>query len=443
MKLSTKVYLATFIVATLGVGTVGASSVLVAYQSETSVASQEMLSDIALVDASSYDALSEALDIGQTSSTPISIAYLDNDKRVSLIHDDGPKLSYAPTDAELKAAAKKPIESNGSLISALKLRHGGHLVFLISIEPAKQHLQDNVARLLAIYLATVVAMFGLIWLTLRRDLLSIRRLRMTALEIAEGELDAVIPAKQGNSEIEELARSLGRMVDRLRKAIATEKQAKESIETFIGDASHELRTPLTVIRGYSELLTEPSFTGHAVAGQKIIREVDKMTSLVRDLLLLARLEETEPDLAPCDFLDLVTEAIENQRILEPKRQISAKLAPVVANSDRALIERFLANVFSNIARYVPENAPVEVALKARGRKLSLIVEDSGPGLPDSAYKQGIQSFKRFDASRSKESGGTGLGMSIMSSIAESLGGKVTLSKSRLGGLKVCLELPIN
>lgn len=441
MKLATKVYLSTAIVATLGVAATGASSVMVAYDSEISAVKNTMLEDISLIDATSYDALGDALNVGLSSSTPISIAYLDNAGRLSLIHDDGPDIPVAPSKSELVKTANTPTITGENLVASLKLDTGGYLIFVSSLALENQHLNDNLARLAANYAITLFSMLAVVWLTLRRDLRSIRRIRAAALQIADGNLSARLPNKKGNSEVEELSRSLAKMVDRLNRAIETERKSKEAIESFIGDASHELRTPLTVIRGYSELLTQPGFKGQADASERIIREVDKMTSLVTDLLLLARLEETEPELEECDLLDIVLESVENLKLLGPTRPVTTKLEPVVARSNRALIERFLANTTSNISRYVPIECSVSVSLTENKNRILLVIEDAGPGLPATAYKQGIRSFKRFDASRSKDSGGTGLGMSIMASIAERLGGEVKLSKSKLGGLKVSLQLP--
>jgi two-component system OmpR family sensor kinase len=157
---------------------------------------------------------------------------------------------------------------------------------------------------------------------------------------------------------------------------------------------------------------------------------------------LARLGEVgAADLQRVELDTLVREAFDDLLMLESKRSIKLTLAKTTTTTDSELVSKFLNNVTSNIRRYVPINAKVEVSLKKSGGKISLVIEDGGPGLPNGAYQKGIRGFNRFDTSRSKEAGGTGLGMSIMAAIAESLGGKVEVSKSSLGGLSVRLEIP--
>ena len=441
MRLTTKVYLATTLVATIGTGAVGSTSVLLAYQNEITRVSQTLLDDAALIDASSYDALSDALTVGQSSPYPISIAYLDTSDRLSQIHDDGLEITSAPDASTLKKSLKKPISVGDALVSSLELDTGGYLILESSIAQANTDLRANVTRLVAIYLATLATMTLLVWLTLRRDLRSIRRINAAALRIASGDLEASLPDKRGNSEIEELSRSLRKMVQKLNRAIDLERESKAAVEGFIGDASHELRTPLTVIRGYSELLPKVDAEGAKKASDKIIREVDKMSALVNDLLLLARLGETgSSELSRVELDSLVHEAFADLGVLDPKRPIELRLAEVSIESDSELISRFLNNVTSNIHRYVPQNAKVKVTLTEKAGVVTLQVEDAGPGLPKQAYREGIRSFKRFDKSRSKDAGGTGLGMSIMAGIAETLGGEIKLSQSKLGGLSVTLTL---
>jgi two-component system OmpR family sensor kinase len=442
MRLTTKVYLATSLIATLGTGAIGSTAVLFSYENEVSRVKAALVNDAALIDGTSVDALSDAITVGQASASPISIAYQDSGKRLSQIHDDGLKINSAPSAANLKQAEKAPVAIGDILVSAVPLDTGGHLIMEASIAQANQDLRANVTRLAFSFALTLAAIYLLVWLTLRRDLRSIRRINAAALRIAEGDLEASLPDKRGNSEVEGLSRSLRKMVARLNSAIEVEKASKKAIESFIGDASHELRTPLTVIRGYSELLPDADKKTAKSASEKIIREVDKMTALVNDLLLLARLGERRTgELTKVELDSLVQEAFGDLQILDPKRPIDLKLAQVSIHTDSELVNRFLSNVTSNIHRYVPASAAVRVSLTESRDTVRLVIEDAGPGLPKAAYSEGIRSFKRFDSSRSRGSGGTGLGMSLMAGIAENLGGHVSLSKAKLGGLAVTLKLP--
>lgn len=442
MRLTTKVYLATALVATLGAGTVGATSVLFTHQNEINRVSHTLISDAALIDPTSVDALGDAITVGQGSASPISIAYLDSSQRLSQIHDDGLSITKAPARTLLEESLKKPTVSGDIVVSSLKLTYGGYLIFESSIKQTNSDLRANLTRLVTVYIATLGLMVLLVWLTLRRDLRSIRRINGAALKIANGDLETSLPDKRGNSEVEELSRSLRKMVKKLTRSIEIERESKAAVENFIGDASHELRTPLTVIRGYSELLPKANAELRKSASEKIIREVDKMTELVNDLLLLARLGETrQTELSQVELDSLVHEALGDLQVLDPERPIELKLAEISLVSDQELINRLLANITSNIHRYVPASAKVKVTLKQLKGRVALTVEDAGPGLPKQAYREGIRSFKRFDKARDKKAGGTGLGMSIMAGIAENLGGSINLKPSKLGGLAVVVELP--
>lgn len=443
MRLTTKVYLATALVATVGAASIGSSNVLLSYDSKVSGIKAVMTENTAMIDGTSIDAISDAITIGEVSVQPMSITYVDPEGGVSLIHDDGPALTKDLPSESLARAVKAPIESGSNLVSALSLSNGGHLLFVSSIAEAQAERTADLNRTIVLYLFTLAGMVLLVWLTLRRDLRSIRRINSAALKIANGDLSAHLPDKRGNSEIEQLSRSLRSMVSKLQGALDAERSSKAAMENFIGDASHELKTPLTVIRGYSELLPNADDALRKSASEKIIREVDKMSSMVNDLLLLARLGEEAPTQLTTVRLDeLVRDAFENLKILGPSRPIELKLIEVELASDSELLGRFLANATSNINRYVPQKAKVLVTLTAKGKKAELLIEDAGPGLPAEAYRSGIRSFKRFDKSRSKTAGGTGLGMSIMAGIAENLGGAVQLKKSALGGLCVKLTLPL-
>lgn len=441
MRLTTKVYLATALVATVGAASIGTSNVILSYETKVSGIKAVMVENASLIDATSVDAVSDAITIGEVSTLPMSISYVGPEGSLSLIHDDGPALTKDLDAKTLERALIAPVESGENLVSAIDLSNDGHLLFSSSIQEAQGERTEDLNRTLVLYLFTLAGMVLLVWLTLRRDLRSIRRINAAALKIAEGDLEAELPDKRGNSEIEQLSRSLRGMVTKLQEALDAERARKSAMESFIGDASHELKTPLTVIRGYSELLPEANSELRKSASEKIVREVDKMTTLVNDLLLLARLgEKDQANKVSCNLTALVTEAAENLRLMNPDRKISLNLQEVELSTDSGLLERFLANAISNIHRYVPVTAQAQFTLTKRGRVTTLTIEDAGPGLPAAAYRGGIRSFTRFDKSRSKDAGGSGLGMSIMAGIAENLGGVVKLSKSILGGVSIRLTL---
>jgi K+-sensing histidine kinase KdpD len=215
----------------------------------------------------------------------------------------------------------------------------------------------------------------------------------------------------------------------------------------MGDASHELRTPLTVIKGYSELLAKEDATDPAArarAYERIVEQVNRMDETIGGLLELAEVGSVSAnDFVPLDLTELVTGAADDLKAMSPSREISTSLNPAKVLGSKALLGKLLANAIGNIARHAGQKAAVNISLKTVKKYALLVIEDGGKGLPDAAYAKGIQAFQRFDSSRSRETGGTGLGMSIMNSIVETHGGKLTIAKSKLGGLKLEIQLPLN
>ena len=216
------------------------------------------------------------------------------------------------------------------------------------------------------------------------------------------------------------------------------------MQQFIDDASHELRTPLTVVKGYNELLASGTASAElqARAVTRVQREVERMEELVRDLLLLAELREAPQHASLRVALsELVSQRASEFAFENPERSVTSNVKGAInINGRPELVERLLNNAMTNILRYTPNDAAVRIALDAVGANARLIVEDGGPGLP--AYGVRPQRFQRFDESRSRETGGSGLGMSIMADVAESLGGEMVTEPSPLGGLRLVFLLPL-
>jgi signal transduction histidine kinase len=223
-------------------------------------------------------------------------------------------------------------------------------------------------------------------------------------------------------------------------------KALERMQRFLGDASHELRTPLTVIKGYNEMLSKGQMSDlvdRARAFSRVSSEIERMERLIHDLLLLAELGESRPTtFEEIDLTELVQAHANDFALFNQNRKIEITLeesCPV--QGSREHLNRLIQNCFSNIVRHTPPDAPVSISLKSKGKKVQLVIEDGGPGLPESAYRSEIEAMNRFDPSRSRESGGSGLGMSIIAAIVQEHNGKLELRKGELGGLAVVVELP--
>ena len=223
-------------------------------------------------------------------------------------------------------------------------------------------------------------------------------------------------------------------------------KALERMQKFLGDASHELRTPLTVIKGYNEMLSKGQMSDPADrtrAFSRVSSEIERMEGLIHDLLLLAELGESRPTtFEEIDLAELVQAHLNDFTLLNKERKIEISLeGGCEVKGSREHLNRLIQNCFSNIVRHTPGPAPVAILLKSKGKKVNLIIEDGGPGLPESAYRSEIAAMNRFDPSRSRESGGSGLGLSIIAAIVQEHSGKLELRKSDLGGLALDIELP--
>lgn len=227
-------------------------------------------------------------------------------------------------------------------------------------------------------------------------------------------------------------------------ALAQERAQRQKMQEFLGDAAHELRTPMTVVKGYAELLKgkqlDPEREGAAF--ERLNSELKRMDFLIGDLLLLAQIgEEGNIEFESIDLAELVRENISDFKEIAPTYPITfhGDEHAVMIGSEKYL-RRFIQNALTNIRLHTPASTPVRVSIKA-DKQITLIIEDGGPGLPPESYGEKIRGLKRFDRSRSRDTGGTGLGMSIMNAVIERHKGVFTLRKSELGGLAIEVHLP--
>ena len=210
---------------------------------------------------------------------------------------------------------------------------------------------------------------------------------------------------------------------------------------FVSDASHELRTPLTAIRGQLEVLAREPRPDRAdverVSGVAIA-ELDRIDRLVEDLLALARLDEGEPlrlgeVILPGFLVELAAAA-----------PTAVELGAVPAGALRADPERLtkaIRNLLANAERHAGDGGRVELSARAHGERLTILVDDDGPGIPPAERERVFARFHRSQGARDRDSGGAGLGLAIAASIAERHGGRIRADDSPLGGARIALDLP--
>jgi two-component system OmpR family sensor kinase len=354
-----------------------------------------------------------------------------------------------PRKALLSASAhsvESSTDGGGIRFRTVDLPGGNYLFLAMSSADVKHSTHNLILRLLLFTVVADLLLGGSVRIIIRRDTKKIEELIGLANDIADKNEEVALPETSGRSDVDQLSSALGRMVGTLNEAVVLERNISQRMQQFLGDASHELRTPLTVIRGYTELLRSERVSTPEVQQRALGRmseEVQRMERLISDLLLLTELGEQHViHDERIDVSSILHVHLTDFRTLEPDRSIQSEIdQEVCVVGSRSRVERLLQNLFSNIRRHTPANAPVRVILHERGDVMELWIEDGGPGLPVSAYTSGPQGFMRFDSSRSRESGGSGLGMSIIAAVVKDLNGSVDLEPSSLGGLAVRVRLP--
>jgi len=215
-------------------------------------------------------------------------------------------------------------------------------------------------------------------------------------------------------------------------------RSEQQVRQFVADASHELRTPLSTIAGYTELArTRPDPQTTATALGKVEEEAGRMTTLVEDLLLLARLDAGRPMASePVDLTRLLVEAVSDARVLAPGHhwRIVVPDEPIEVTGDEQGLHQVVTNLLNNARKHTPPGTTVTVT----GRSDGFDVHDDGPGFPAALVPQAFERFARGDASRNR-AGGAGLGLALVEAIVRSHAGTVTLS-SEPGDTTVAVRL---
>jgi signal transduction histidine kinase len=392
-------------------------------------------------------ALSNALYVVQRDNYNLDLVVVFPPNQITPVKTGTVPLSGHPTISDVKDSLNRAVQvSNLPGFQIRSLNVGGGDYLMVAGSTAGIAKQNEHLALLVAAAALVVALLslGLARQVTRRDFRTMTRLIDYAGDVSSGHQNEPTPPSEGSKDLQELRGALVIMVEALQERIALEAQNAAAMQQFIDDASHELRTPLTVVKGYNEILASgtasPEVQARAVS--RMQREVERMEELVRDLLLLAVLREA-PHHVPqrVALSDLVSQRASEFTLDHPERLVTSDVAGnIVIEARPEFVERLLNNALTNILRHTPRDAPVRVSLSTVGTNARLIVEDGGPGLP--TYGVRPQRFQRFDQSRSRETGGSGLGMSIMADVAESLGGVMSTERSPLGGLRLSFSLPL-
>jgi two-component system OmpR family sensor kinase len=359
--------------------------------------------------------------------------------------------------SQLSAASARPTTMQFSTLGKYRVVQGvetaGHYV---TVGLPLGQIDETLGRLLLIEglvlaAAALIVAVGGGWL-IRHDLLPLDRVATTARRVAKlplssgtPSLEERVPRAAPGTEIGDVAEAMNEMLDHLEGSLATRAETERQLRQFVADASHELRTPLASIRGYSELSRRPDADA-ADRGTAMIRiesEATRMSTLVDDLLLLARLDQGRPLLhTPVDLSRLTAEAAADLAVTHPNHPVSVDLPnePTYVIGDEDRLRQVLANLLANAVQHTPEGTSVQVQVRPESNRVQLQVTDHGPGIEPDFQPHAFERFARADESRARASGGSGLGLSIVAAVVEALQGSVTL-ESRPGHTTFTVDLP--
>lgn len=340
--------------------------------------------------------ISSALDAASEEDFNITIAIVSSKGKITVVNESKLTFDSLPNDSSLAAALISPIsvaDSENFRLFVQSISGGDRLVYADSLSTVEGSFSSNLERVLTF--------------TIFADLFAITI--------------SLLLLGRNNRRLE--ADSLLRM------------------KRFLADASHDLRTPLTVIKGYSELLSKDQLSSQEDrerAFGRVNSEITRMENLIHDLLLLAELGETSrPIFENLDLSDLLTAYSSDFSTLSLDREIIEQIDPnILIQGSIEHLRRLIQNIFNNITRHTSSKAEVKITLTQKGKRVALTIEDGGEGLPIGSYRSGITALNRFDTSRSSETGGSGLGLSIIAAIVAEHNGILNLRKSDLGGLAV-------
>jgi len=336
-----------------------------------------------------------------------------------------------------------------------RVRAGGIMIGLPLSDVEATVLQLGVviaAVSLAALAAALIAGRAIVGVALR----PLKRVAETATEVSELPLDrgevalAVrVPDSDSNpaTEVGQVGAAFNRMLVHVSNALTAREASERKVRTFVADASHELRTPLASIRGYAELTRRgghdlPKDVVHALS--RVESESVRMTGLVDDLLLLARLDDGRSlEAVPVDVTAILANAVSDAHAAGPDHDwhLDVPDEPVIVTGDSVRLHQVVVNLLANARVHTPAGTRVDAALSTSTNSATITVTDGGPGIDGDLVDSVFERFARGDSSRSRAAGSTGLGLAIVAAIVDAHGGTVTV-KSEPGRTMFSVALPL-
>lgn len=347
---------------------------------------------------------------------------------------DAPAL--AGSDGTAPSAVRLPGEDDEFATAAA--RDGDWVVVAGRSTAQAETTLTTVGVMLAIAVPLLVALVALTsWLTARRALAPVERMRREVDAVSGSDLSRRVPEPDTNDEIGRLAHTMNGMLARLDASAATQRR-------FISDASHELKSPLASLRQYAEVAaSHPERVSHAELSEAVLDEGARLERLVQGMLVLARADERALPLALAD-VDLDDLAYAEARRLAASGRVATDasgVAPARVRGDLGLLQQAIRNLADNAARHAGGRVAFSTVTDATG--VALLVDDDGAGVPVPDRKRVFERFVRLDDARARDTGGSGLGLAIVREIVTAHGGDVRIEDSPLGGARFVVRLPFD
>ncbi|MBA8975593.1 MULTISPECIES: sensor histidine kinase [Streptomyces] len=363
--------------------------------------------------------------------------------------------AMAHSDTELMRTAR--IDGEGVYrLRGCEVRPGVVLVSAAPVEDVEETVDQLITVQVVVFALALAALVLFGRRMLRRGLEPLSDMARTAHGIASHDLSesaARLPlradGRDGGPEVAELRTAFNTMLEHIDDSLAVRAEAELRLRRFVADASHELRTPLMSVRGYADLFQYAAANEPAERDRHLARlraEAARMGVLLDDLLLLARLDAAEVE-APLrttdtDLVELVQQAADAFRASHPGHPLAVTTGagPLRLRVDPQRIRQVLDNLLTNAAVHTPAGTPVSVEVTADGDTALVRVADAGPGIPAEDRERVFDRFYRVDKARSRDRGGSGLGLSVARSLARAHGGGIDVS-SAPGSTVFTLRLP--
>jgi two-component system OmpR family sensor kinase len=337
---------------------------------------------------------------------------------------------------------------------------------LIVVAVTLDSVDETMARLVLYEIgggaAVLLLLAGVAYVVVRQSLHPLAQVELAAGQIAAGDLSLRVPEGHPRTEVGSLSMSFNTMIAQIEagfsararseeQARASEEQARASedrMRRFVADASHELRTPLTSIRGFAELYRQGALPAGADVDRAMSRvesEARRMGELVDDLLLLARLDQQRPiKRAPVDLLAMIGNVVHDLRVVAPGRAIrlQSSVLECPVEGDAGQLAQIFSNLVTNALIHTPATASVTVSVSVENADAVIDIADNGPGISEHDRARIFERFYRADSSRTRASGGSGLGLSIVAGLVKAHDGTVELRQTSGGGATFRVRLPL-